>query len=447
MVFFSPAVFALTATVAVAPSTMPEVHLSSDWQVAVSPGTVLVDGKKVVVAAPVTLTVAPATRIRVVDEEYKTLRPFNDKAAPWAKGNPLLRLATQETTAPDLLVPDSFHLKTAPGANAPTLKLGTDYALDPRWATVGTLPTSAAPGPFWADYEYGLGRIDSLIMGARGTVTLRQGTPHNATPAPPTLQPKETLLANIWVPGRLQKLTADNLYPIGETASSRNPSATNVTPIAAKLLPKTWAKLNSGGTVKVLAWGDSVTVGAQSSDTAHRYQDQFVARLRRRFPKATIELSTVAWGGRTTAAFLAEPPGSPYNFAEKVLGAKPDLIVMEFVNDASLNPAQVEERYSGLLARFQEIGAEWAILTPHFVWGEWMGTGAAKVTHDPRPYVAGLKAFTSKHNVALADASRHWEHLAMEGIPYQTLLCNSLNHPNDKGHALFADALMELFGG
>jgi lysophospholipase L1-like esterase len=189
-----------------------------------------------------------------------------------------------------------------------------------------------------------------------------------------------------------------------------------------------------------------VTVGAQASDAAHRYQDQFAARLRRRFPKADVELSTVAWGGRNTGSFLAEPPGSQYNFAEKVLGAKPDLIVMEFVNDSSLTPEQIEERYSGLLARFREIRAEWIILTPHFVWGEWMGTGGAKVTRDPRPYVAGLKQFTAKHNVALADASRHWERLAAQGIPYQTLLSNSLNHPDDRGHKLFADALMELFG-
>ena len=445
MVFFSPVVIAMTAITALAPSALPAIQLSGDWQVTVSPGTVLVDGKRVAVNAPVTLTVAPATRIKVVDEEYKTLRAFNDKAAPWAKGNALYGLATQGTTAPDLLFPGSLKLKIAPGISAPNLKLGIDYALDARWATVGTLPSATASGPFWADYEYGLGRIDSVIVDSRGKVTLRQGTPHNATPTPPALKSKETLLANIWVPGRLQKLTADNLYPIGETASQSAP-VTNDAPIAAKLLPKTWAKLNSGGTVKVLAWGDSVTVGAQSSDTAHRYQDQFVARLRKRFPKATIELSTVAWGGRTTAAFLAEPPDSQYNFAEKVLGAKPDLIVMEFVNDANLSPDQVEERYSGLLAQFQQIGAEWAILTPHFVWGEWMGTGTAKVTHDPRPYVAGLKAFTSRHNVALADASRHWEHLAAQGIPYQTLLCNSLNHPNDKGHSMFADALMELFG-
>ena len=81
-------------------------------------------------------------------------------------------------------------------------------------------------------------------------------------------------------------------------------------------------------------------------------------------PRARIELLTQAWGGRNTGSYLAEPPGSPHNYQETVLGQKPDLIISEFVNDAGLKPEQVEERYSGLLRDFQEIRAEWIILTP-----------------------------------------------------------------------------------
>jgi len=69
----------------------------------------------------------------------------------------------------------------------------------------------------------------------------------------------------------------------------------------------------------------------------------------------------------------------------------------------------------------------------------------ARIEEDPRPYVAGLRQFAAKHNVALADASLRWGHLAKEGIPYETLLVNALNHPDDHGHRLFALSLMELF--
>lgn len=101
--------------------------------------------------------------------------------------------------------------------------------------------------------------------------------------------------------------------------------------------------------------------------TRDRWQEQFIARLRTAFPAARIELVTEAWGGRNTSSYLGEPPGSPHNYAEKVLQAKADLIVSEFVNDAGLNPEQVEERYGRLLADFRQAGAEWIILMPHYV--------------------------------------------------------------------------------
>ena len=156
--------------------------------------------------------------------------------------------------------------------------------------------------------------------------------------------------------------------------------------------------------------------------------------LKTQFPQAAIRLTTAAWGGRNSDSFLAEPPGSQYNFESAVLAPHPDLIVMEFVNDSFMTPPVLEEKYASLQKRFAAIGAEWAILTPHFVRPDWMGASSARVEADPRPYVAGVRQFTAKHNVALADASLRWRHLLKEGIPYPTLFCNSINHPDDRGH-------------
>ena len=153
-----------------------------------------------------------------------------------------------------------------------------------------------------------------------------------------------------------------------------------------------------------------------------------------------------AWGGRNTSAYLAEPPGSPHNYRETVLGVKPDVIISEFVNDAGLSPAQVEERYSKLLKDFQAIGAEWIILTPHYVRPDWMKlTRERAVDDDPRPYVHGLRQFAAMHDVALADASLRYGRLWRQGIPYNSLMVNAINHPDERGMRLFADALMALF--
>ena len=169
-------------------------------------------------------------------------------------------------------------------------------------------------------------------------------------------------------------------------------------------------------------------------------------RLKKRFPKAEIDLVTEAWGGQSTASYLAEPPGAEHNYQEKILAAKPDLIILEFVNDAPLNPDQVEQRYSRLLGDFQAIGAEWIILTPHYVRPDWMGlTREREIDEDPRPYVAGVRAFAAKHGIALADASLRYGRLWRQGIPYSSLMHNNINHPDIRGMKLFADSLMVLF--
>jgi len=99
-----------------------------------------------------------------------------------------------------------------------------------------------------------------------------------------------------------------------------------------------------------------------------------------------------------------------------------------------------------LLADFRRIGAEWIILTPHYVRPDWMGLDREQqIDEDPRPYVAGLRRFAAKHQVALADASLRWGRLWRQGLPYRTLLVNGINHPDARGMKLFADSLMALF--
>lgn len=415
----------------------PPCEVAGEWAVRVGPGER--------VPQPVVVRVAPAVAVTVRDQAMDRLPLFAPKASGWQRGARLPGVTTQETSARGLLVPDSVRVKAARGDGA-LLQRGVDYELDAEWGCLGRLDGGklTAQSVVWVDYQHGLGRIDTLVLDARGQVALKAGEPHIAVPRPPALAADETPLANLWVPGRLAALTAANLLPITETAYPEAPPAKPS--VAERVLPKTLAKLRAGERLRLLAWGDSVTQAGFLGKPEHRWQDQFVARLQARFPQARIELVHLGWGGRNTGSFLAERPGSPFNYREKVLGAKPDLIVSEFVNDAGLNPAAVEARYGKLLVDFQEIGAEWAILTPHYVRPDWMGLRSERdCDDDPRPYVAGLRAFADKHPVALADAARRWGRLWRQGIPYTTLLLNAINHPDERGMKLFADALMVLF--
>jgi lysophospholipase L1-like esterase len=423
----------LTSSALAAPA---EFKLVGDWQVQVT-----INGLSA------TLRVPPSELVTVTAEKFDALPIFNPKAGGWVKGAQLRGVRAQETTTPFLLDQTSLVLRAGPEATAETFRAGEDYEADLSWGTVGRLAKGRIQEmqPVYASYRHALLRLDAVVLTRDGQIELRRGEPLSAAPLAPALASGEKHLGNLWFPGRIVRLSEDHLFPILE-ASYPEPTKPSPTAIE-KSAPKALQRLRSGERLRILAWGDSVTVGTYVPDwQRNRWQEQFVARLKARFPKADIELVTEAWGGRNTGSYLAEPPGSEHNYREKVLGAKPDLVVSEFVNDAGLSPAQVEERYAKLLADFQEIGAEWIPLTPHYVRPDWMNLARERdVDNDPRPYVAGLRQFAAKHHVALADAALRYGRLWRQGLPYTTVMLNSINHPDARGMKLFADALMELF--
>jgi hypothetical protein len=422
----------------------PAISVAGDWLVRVGGGEVLIADKCVAVKAPVALAVAPAGEVSVIGEEYSALPLFNAGASVWAKGVRLLGVATGETSAQGSLVPDSVVVSSTPEGAQPYLH-DKDYALDSDWGTLGRFAGGqiGEGAKVYISYRYSPARLDSIVVQRNGSVVLRPGKSQVNLPEAPAVTANELRLANLWIPGRLARLSIDSIFPILESAYP----ATAPTPeITERLLPGILRKLRTGEHLKILAWGDSVTDGGFLPSPDNRWQAQFVRRLKDRFPKANIELVTEAWPGRNTGSYLGEPPGALHNYAEKVLAAKPDLVISEFVNDAGLNPDQVEARYSRFLADFQNIGAEWIVLTPHYVMPSWMSLNREKdIDADPRPYVVGLRRFAAAHHVALADASLRWGRLWRQGIPYTTLLSNRINHPDPRGQKLFADSLMELF--
>jgi lysophospholipase L1-like esterase len=212
------------------------------------------------------------------------------------------------------------------------------------------------------------------------------------------------------------------------------------------------AKLKAGQPVTIVCLGDSVTAGGNASKPELRYVDLFASGLRERFPQSKIDVQNISAGGSNSRQWL-DPEKHPYRGLhgadnparfDRVVAAKPDLVTIEFVNDAGLTPAQVEETYGEILHRLEPVGAEVILITPHFTMWRMMGFKSMRET-ERRPYVLGLRDFATKHQVGLADTSARWEHLAKEGLPYLTLLDNTINHPDDRGHRLFAEELWKCF--
>ena len=205
---------------------------------------------------------------------------FNPGAGGWVKGYRLNQVRTQETTAINSLVPESLALRAGPAGDAPLLQAGKDYLADLAWGTVGwTGNAGAETGRIaFASYSYGESRMDSIVASAGGRITIREGEPNVSVPRPPALKKGESLLANVWLPARLARLTPDHLFPVLETAYPEKPACGEAA--ARKQIPRTYARLLSGEPLKILAWGDSVTDGSFIPDfPSARWQEQFVRRL------------------------------------------------------------------------------------------------------------------------------------------------------------------------
>lgn len=408
--------------------------LEADWRVRVE-----VDG------ATEVLTLDPPELITVLAEQITGLPLYDSKAAAYARGYKLASVRAQECSAHHALDPASLVVCDLSGTI--TYKRGKDYEVEDDWGCLGRLENGAlGPNtPVVVRYVYGLMRLDTVVQAPGPRILLRKGVSHLSLPIAPVPAAGEIRLANIWVPARVAKLDKAHLFPVSETsypeAPKRSPS------VAEQLLPKTMAKIQTGQPIRILAWGDSVTDGGYLPERErHRWQAQFAQRLQQRFPAARFELITEAWGGRNTDSYRNEPPGSPHNYKEKVLDVRPDLIVSEFVNDAGFNKDGVYQRYGRIRDEFREMGAEWIVLTPHYVRTDWMGLSSEQnIDDDPRPYVQALRTFAAENGIALADASLRWGRLWRQGIPYSTLLMNNINHPNPDGMRLYADALMALF--
>lgn len=291
----------------------------------------------------------------------------------------------------------------APGAIDPAsvrVHGSAEFLLDPQWGTLG----ASTECPVTVDYSYSLLRVDSLLSDD----TVVRGRSDLTAPQPPALPPGVTATAHIFVPYFCGG-SDYQVFPIDE------PSSVDCRPATTR--PR-----------RIVCWGDSVTAGGDASSAETAYP-AVLQRL------SGIDVIPIAVGGSTSVQWLNRASGCDW---DRVAAAAPDMVTVEFVNDAGL-PAW-DSLYREIVSRIRSIGAEPVLTTPHFTMPAMMGFSDIR-SADQRPYTHFLRKFAAAEGIALADISARWEQLAEIGLPYVTLLANGINHPDDRGHFLAAEEL------
>jgi lysophospholipase L1-like esterase len=376
----------------------------------------VVDGDQV-------LRVLPVAPSPVVQVRGQAVTIGEDAPRQWMAGTRLPALVNPTGSfAIGAVVPGSVVVRDAPSGTA--YRVNDDYLLDERWAAFSRVPTGriSQGATVYLDYNYCLSRLDTAQLGRKNVASLRRGVAALVCPRPPGPGRGHTVLANIWVRPGMTAVAAGDIYPVDAMPDLPVPDRA---PTAALR-----ERLTAGGPFTVVTLGDSVTAGGEASTPERAFPMAFAAALRRTYPTADIRLTNAGVGGTNSDYGLER-------LDQDVLAHEPQLVVIEFVNDMGWPREKLRANYHELIARIRAAGGEPVILTPHYMWPEWMGPFEASR--------ATLREIAAEEKVGLADASARWGALRALGIPYETLLVNCINHPDDRGHQMFVDALMELF--
>ena len=224
------------------------------------------------------------------------------------------------------------------------------------------------------------------------------------------------------------------------TYRRRNEAWTGYRPVfAERNLPRTIGRLKAGERVVVGVSGDSISAGGDASKLAGAepnqppFADLVAAQLRASYP-GEIVLKNRAVGGWSIANGNQD--------LDKLLAEKPDLIIMAYgMNDVGRrDPAWFKDQAKKFIdrVRAEAPATELILVTPMLGTVEWV--------HTPREmffkYRDELTSFLGP-GIVLADVTEIWHELLRRKHDLD-LTGNGLNHPNDYGHRLYAQAILSL---
>ena len=204
-------------------------------------------------------------------------------------------------------------------------------------------------------------------------------------------------------------------------------------------LPRTLSMLVSGSPFTVGVSGDSISTGLDASDKTAAppfqpgYPELVVAQLRV-LSDSDVRLVNRAVSGWSIANGVAD--------LDKLLAEKPDLLIVAYgMNDVGRrDPQWYFDQTRQLIDNARKADPEIEILLVSTMLGngEWV--------HTPRDmfelYRDELKKLVQP-GVALADVTQVWTE-TLRQKPDFDLTGNGLNHPNDFGHRLYAQALLQV---
>ncbi len=195
---------------------------------------------------------------------------------------------------------------------------------------------------------------------------------------------------------------------------------------------RTVSDLKNGCDVTIVAFGDSITAGYA---VRRGFPSFWNERLKQKYPDAKIRLINSGISGDTTADGLARLDWA-------VLGYEPDLVTINFgINDAAFG-IDLEEFKGNLKQMIMRITAgprsEILLLSSQPL----ETPGFDKIVLK---YYDAIKEVAEAKDVGFVDVYAAWMERVNQGTPLGSFILPGLDHPNEEGYKIIAEAVMKFF--
>lgn len=197
---------------------------------------------------------------------------------------------------------------------------------------------------------------------------------------------------------------------------------------------KEWPK---NRTINLVFHGHSVPAGYFKTpvvNTFEAYPFQLLKALKTLYPFAVINVINTSIGGENS-------DNGEKRFDSAVLVYRPDVLFIDYaLNDRAGGLEKAEEAWSKMIEKATSKGIKVILLTP----SPDQNTDLLDATSNLENHSIQIKKLAQKYSVGLVDSYEAFKQQVIAGHPITDYM-SQRNHPNEKGHLLIANGILNYF--
>ena len=190
-------------------------------------------------------------------------------------------------------------------------------------------------------------------------------------------------------------------------------------------------------TINLVFHGHSVPAGYFKTPTVNTlgaYPFQVLQELKKTYPLAVINLINTAIGGENSIR-------GAKRFDEEVLVHRPDVLFIDYaLNDRGPGLEKAKAAWEEMIQKALAKGIKVILLTASPDQGVPISNQASILDQHGEQ----IKKMAEHYHIGFVDSYGLFRNQVNQGVPLPDLM-SQVNHPNEKGHALISQAILEFF--